>query len=144
MVYMAADHAGFELKQNLVQSLSFEIKDLGTSSPASVDYPDYADRMAKAIKSDLESKGVLICGSGQGMAIRANRFPFIRAALCFDEQQASLSREHNDANVLCLAARLITFEQAKKIIDAFLNTEFAHGRHEARVNKLNFPIKGES
>jgi ribose 5-phosphate isomerase B len=138
-IFIAADHAGLELKRHLVARLPhLPFRDLGTHSTESVDYPDFATKLCLNLKENLkDSCGVLICGSGQGMAIRANRFPFIRAALCWTEDVAKLAREHNDANVLCLGGRLVTFPTAEEILDAFLKTPFTGGRHQGRVDKLN-------
>ena len=138
-IFIACDHAGIELKNHFLKRFSaLPFKDLGTFDTASVDYPDYAERLSLELKNHLkDSVGILICGSGQGMAIRANRFPFIRAALCWNEEVARLSREHNDANVLCLSGRMIDFTESEKMLQAFLTTPFAGGRHEGRVKKLS-------
>lgn len=136
-LYIASDHAGYALKEELkVLHNDIDWIDLGTTSDARVDYPDYADKLAKAIISDPKLMGVLICGSGQGMAIKANRHPQIRAALCWNEDIAILSRGHNDANVLCLGARHTAADHAADILTAFINAEFEGGRHQDRVNKL--------
>lgn len=134
--YVACDHAGLPLKKALMELHSLEWVDLGTMTEDSVDYPDYANKLAKEIK-DEKSFGLLICGSGQGVAIAANRHPHIRAAVCWNEEITKLSREHNNANVLCLGARLIPEDQALKIINVFLNTDFLGGRHARRVEKLS-------
>lgn len=154
-ILIASDHAGFELKQYLVkslQNLKLNIQDLGPFSTDSVDYPDFADLVSSQInhshKDSAEDSlsgsqvGVLICGSGQGMAIRANKYPFVRAALCESEEMAKLSREHNNANILCLGARFIPPDKALAIFDAFLKTTFAGGRHATRVKKIQSPLKG--
>jgi ribose 5-phosphate isomerase B len=136
---IAADHAGFELKEQLKKlrpNLPWE--DLGTTSPDRVDYPDYAYKLAARITRDTD-RGVLICGSGQGMMIGANRFVKVRAALAWTPEIATLSRTHNDANVLCLAARFTDAETAAKLLDIFLNTKFEGGRHQDRVTKLSQP-----
>jgi ribose 5-phosphate isomerase B len=134
---IASDHAGFTRKTELKKQFpDIEWQDLGTNSEDSVDYPDYADRVAKEI-SAKGGLGVLICGSGQGMAIRANRYPKVRAALCWNAEVAKLSREHNNANILCMGARFVDTAQATTILKSFLETEFAGGRHETRVNKLS-------
>ena len=138
-LFIGADHAGFALKSEFLNrhpELSWT--DLGTNSEESVDYPDYADRVVKSIlKNGVEkSIGVLICGTGQGMAIRANRTPSIRAALCWSEEIAKMARSHNDANVLCLPNRFVSTELAEKILTTFLTTPFEGGRHERRVKKL--------
>ena len=137
---IASDHGGFELKQILstyLHELDIEITDLGTNSTASVDYPDYGHAMAKWLKENPSGKGILICGSGIGVSIAANRHDHIRAALCHDGLSARLSRQHNDANVLCLGARLIGVETARDCVKNFLTTEFEGGRHQMRINKLS-------
>jgi ribose 5-phosphate isomerase B len=136
---IAADHAGFELKESLKKSLDrrgLPYRDLGTTSADSVDYPDFAHRLADAISRGEADRGLLVCGSGQGMAMAANRHRGVRAALALDEESARLAREHNDANVLSLGARLTTPDRAQRILDAFLDTPFAGGRHERRVSKI--------
>jgi ribose 5-phosphate isomerase B len=138
-VVIAVDHAGFELKAALKEQLSamgYAILDLGTSSPEMVDYPDFADAAAKAITDGLAARGVLVCGSGVGMSIAANRHSAIRAALCHEAEAARLSRLHNDANVLVLGARVIDPAAAKACVEAFFTTEFEAGRHARRVGKL--------
>lgn len=138
-ILIASDHAGLDLKKyflNEFKDIHFE--DLGTKEEASVDYPDYADLLCKKIKPN--EIGILICGSGQGMAMRANKYPHIRAALCWDLTSARLAREHNNANVLCLGARLIPFGLAKDIFSVFLKTNFLGDRHETRVKKLSSSI----
>lgn len=137
-ILIAADHAGVELKNELVKALpSVDWEDLGPSSKDSVDYPDFADKVAKRIQDHPELRGVLICGSGQGMAMRANKYPNVRAALVWNEEIAGLSRQHNDANVLCLGARFANLEQALKFTKIFLETPFEGGRHSARVAKVS-------
>lgn len=138
-IFIACDHAGFELKEHLIGKFPFlPWRDLGTMSKESVDYPDYAEKLCLELKPHLkDSIGVLICGSGQGVAIRANRFNFIRAAICWNEEVSKGSREHNDANVLCMAARYTTTETAEQILKMFLKTPFEGGRHQRRVDKLN-------
>jgi len=138
-IALAADHGGYELKALLVKDLTaagMAVVDLGTNAADSVDYPDYADRLAAALKDGRASRGVLICGTGIGISIAANRHRHIRAALCHDETTARLSREHNDANVLALGARVIGPEVARACLNVFLATKFAGGRHEKRVAKL--------
>lgn len=159
-IYIASDHAGVERKSELLQELrsnSFlptlqrEIHDLGPQSSDSVDYPDFADQVCKKIhsfsivqnqseKSFPTSVGILICGSGQGMAMRANKYPHIRAALCWSIEVARLAREHNDANILCLGSRLFDLELSSQMTEAFLSTPFAGGRHAGRVAKVSSPI----
>ena len=139
-VVMAADHAGFELKETLktwMESTGWTVLDLGTHSDERTDYPDYADQLSLKMKEATIDWGVLICGSGQGMAIRANRYSHIRAALCFTPELAALSRRHNDANVLCLGSRFVKLDEAQKIWEAFSTTDFEGGRHQGRVQKLS-------
>jgi len=139
-IAIAADHAGFPLKEELARELKargFNVLDLGTHSSDSVDYPDFADKLAEAIEDGRAKRGVLICGSGIGVSIAANRHRGVRAALCHDETTARLAREHNDANVLALGGRLTSPKIAKKCLETFLATPFGGGRHERRVAKLN-------
>ena len=137
-IFIASDHGGFEMKRHLlIRRPDLPWKDLGPSNMDSVDYPDFADLLCNSLKDKLEnSLGVLICGSGQGMAMRANRYNYIRAALCWSEEIAKLARSHNDANVLCLPGRYLVFPSAEKVLDVFLNTKFEGGRHQRRVEKL--------
>lgn len=135
-IFIASDHAGVKLKADLIQSLpELPWEDLGPHTEESVDYPDYADQLAVKIQDDT-TVGVLICGSGQGMAIRANRYPHIRAALCWNEEVVTLTRQHNNSNVLCLGSKWQSAADAKKMLEKFLNTEFEGGRHARRVEKL--------
>lgn len=138
-VALASDHAGVALKAELaaeLRSLGYAPLDLGTHSTESVDYPDFAQTMAKSMKEKKATKGVLICGTGIGMSIAVNRFPHIRAALCQSGLEARMARKHNDANVLCLGARIIGSEKAKDTLREFLKTEFEGGRHKKRIEKL--------
>lgn len=138
-IAIASDHAGFELKSVLIEELArlgFAPIDLGTIDLKSVDYPDYADRLAAALADGRAARGVLVCGTGIGISIAANRHRHVRAAVCHDTTSARLTREHNDANVLVLGARLIGLEVAKDCLQVFLTTDFAGGRHAARVGKL--------
>jgi len=138
-IAIAADHAGFELKTQLVEELTragYAVLDLGTNSTDSVDYPDFANALAAAIGSGKAQRGVLICGTGIGISIAANRHKGIRAALCRDTTDARLAREHNDANVLALGARTTGGETAKDVLKPFLATPFSGGRHARRVEKL--------
>ncbi len=138
-IAIASDHAGYELKAVLIEeirSLGHEALDLGTEGAASVDYPDFADAMAGAIQEGHADRGVLVCGTGIGIAIAANRHPGVRAATCHDETTARLARAHNDANVLALGARIVGPEVAKDCLGRFLSTAFAGGRHQRRVDKL--------
>ncbi|MCC6276672.1 MAG: ribose 5-phosphate isomerase B [Oligoflexia bacterium] len=139
-VLIASDHAGLVLKEFLKSQaalLNIEFVDLGTHADTSVDYPDFATLLCKELLGGKASLGVLVCGSGQGMAMRANRFKGIRAALAWDETVARLSREHNNSNVLCLGSRLIPNGLAVNILKSWLNTSFAGGRHQGRVEKLD-------
>lgn len=139
-IAIASDHAGFSLKKTLQAELSrlgFTPLDLGAYSEASVDYPDFGNAMAEAIKAGKAERGILICGSGIGISIAANRHKHIRAALCHNAETARLSREHNDANVLTLGARIVDEATAKAALNTFLTTPFAGGRHEGRVAKLS-------
>lgn len=139
-IFIASDHAGVELKSYFISTLQdIEIIDLGPNSTDSVDYPDYASKVCNALKEDSEAIGVLICGSGIGMSMRANRYSHIRAALCMTTEMATLTRSHNNANVLCLAARLNNDETNLSILKTFLRTEFEGGRHERRIEKINSP-----
>ena len=138
-IALAADHAGFELKDLLKQDLEemgYEVLDLGTNGPESVDYPDFGTALAEALAQGRAGRGLLVCGTGIGISIAANRNPAVRAAVCHDETSARLAREHNDANVLALGARLIGTEVARDCLKTFLQTEFAGGRHGRRVAKL--------
>jgi ribose 5-phosphate isomerase B len=140
IIAIASDHGGVELKQSLtryLQESGTEVADLGTNGIESVDYPDYAEKLSEWVEKNPHGAGILICGSGIGMSIAANRNPNIRAALCHDGLSASLSRKHNDANVLCLGARLIGIETAKDCVNEFLNSEFEGGRHQKRIDKLS-------
>ena len=137
-ILIASDHAGFFLKNKLINYFKkkFEFIDFGTHSEESVDYPDFAHKLANEI-STKNLSGVLICGSGVGMSMVANRYKNVRAALCFNENMAKLSRQHNDANILVLGSRLISVSEAIKCLIVFLNTKFEGGRHQGRLNKFN-------
>ncbi|MBS6472913.1 MAG: ribose 5-phosphate isomerase B [Acetobacter sp.] len=140
VIALAADHGGFELKNLLAEKLAewgYEPLDLGTYSTDSVDYPDMAAKMADAIKAGKAERGVLVCGTGIGISIAANRFPFIRAALIHDAFGARLCREHNNANVIVFGGRTTGIEVAYDCLNIFLNTQFAGGRHARRVEKLS-------
>ena len=138
-IAIASDHAGFTLKEKLkaeLIALGFSPLDLGTHSEDSVDYPDLANALADAMKAGKAARGVLVCGSGIGISIAANRHAHIRAALCHSAETARLSREHNDANVLALGARIVDEPTAKAALKVFFSTPFAGGRHATRVAKL--------
>jgi ribose 5-phosphate isomerase B len=137
-IAIASDHAGVDLKEHLKRelgALGFEAKDFGTKGTESVDYPDFAHVLAEWVEKN-HGRGVLICGSGIGMSIAANRHKGVRAALCQTPEQAALARQHNDANVLCFGARVVNTETAMKILRTFLNTKFEGGRHQRRVEKM--------
>lgn len=140
-VAIGADHAGYALKEEIkkfLEQLSVKYKDYGTNSPDSVDYPDIAVRVAEAVSNSEFEQGILICTTGIGMSVVANKIPGIRAALCTSVPIAKLSREHNNANILTIGSRYIEFEEAKKIVKTFLDTKFeAGGRHERRVKKIH-------
>jgi len=139
-IAIASDHAGFDLKNALKKDLTelgFQVLDLGTHSIESVDYPDFANALAEALKSNKAKRGVLICGSGIGISIAANRHPEIRAALVHDALGARMSRRHNDANVICFGGRMIGADVARDCLRVFLETEFEGGRHARRVDKLS-------
>jgi ribose 5-phosphate isomerase B len=140
LVAVAADHGGYELKSLLVpelRALGYEPLDLGTGNAEPVDYPDYADKLAEAVSQGRAKFGVLICGTGIGMSIAANRNRGIRAALCHDGLTARLARQHNDANVLALGGRILGVELAKDCLRNFLATKFEGGRHARRVAKFS-------
>lgn len=138
-IAIASDHGGFELKDSMVEyikSLGNEVMDLGTNSADSVDYPDYAKKVCEEIQQGNSDLGILICGTGIGMSLAANKFEGIRAACVSDVYSAKMSRNHNNANVLCIGARVIGDEVAKLIIKTFLENEFEAGRHQRRVDKI--------
>jgi ribose 5-phosphate isomerase B len=139
-IAIASDHAGFDLKSSIIKEFKnqHQIIDLGCNDPKiSVDYPDFANKLAKKIISKEVEFGILVCGSGVGISIAANRFQELRAALCQNQKTARLSRQHNDANVLCLGARNVQEVNALKIVKVFLSTKFEGGRHIKRVEKLS-------
>ena len=140
MIAIASDHAGFEYKEKskaLLSDLGLQYKDFGTTSPASTDYPDYGHAAAEAVSTGACDRGILICGSGIGMSIIANKSVNVRASLCATEDMATVARRHNDANVLCLGERTTTWEITEKIIRIWLSTPFDGGRHEIRVEKIH-------
>ncbi|MCH5163262.1 MAG: ribose 5-phosphate isomerase B [Clostridiales bacterium] len=139
MVYIACDHGGLDLKRAVIQKLEGEgekVTDLGTDSLDSVDYPDYGIAVAERVAKEQGARGIVICKTGVGMSICANKVKGIRCGLCFTPEMGKLCREHNNANVLALGAGNTDIETALKIVDAFLKTEFAGGRHEKRVGKI--------
>jgi len=139
-IAIGADHAGFEYKESLknwLEKNGYEVKDFGTYDTESADYPDFAHPVASAVESQQAGLGVLICGSANGVAITANKHQGVRAAICWNEELASLARQHNNANVICIPARFMSYDLAEKATDRFLHTEFEGGRHERRVGKIS-------
>lgn len=142
VIYLASDHGGTLLKEHIAKHLSkagYDVRDLGVNGAEAVDYPDYAASLAQAMHQDVQARGVLICGSGIGISIAANRFSHIRAALVTDVTAARLCRQHNDANVLAFGERLMGIATAVDCLDVFLTTDFEGGRHQLRVDKLTSP-----
>ena len=136
-ILIASDHAGFDLKEKLIQEMPNDIfEDLGTNSNKSVDYTDYANEVAGIINTDNNKKGVLICGTGVGMSVAANKFKNIRAGLVYNSKVAKLIREHNDANILILPGKYMDIHEAKKCVENFLTSSFEGGRHIRRLNKI--------
>jgi ribose 5-phosphate isomerase B len=138
-IVIAVDHGGFVLKQAVsdeIRAAGFDVLDLGTDNEESVDYPDFALKLVEAIREKKVARGVLICGTGIGISIAANRHPGIRAALCYDEDTATLARQHNDANIICMGGRKTDPVLAQNMVRIFLETEFEGGRHARRVGKL--------
>lgn len=136
-ILIASDHAGWELKTQLIEYMDkcgVELTDLGTNTPESVDYPDYAHKLCSNFKSQF---GILICGSGNGMCMTANKWPGIRAALCWDVDIARLARAHNNANIICLPARFLCIDDAIDILNTFLETDFEGDRHTKRIMGIN-------
>ncbi len=139
-IAIGGDHAGFEYKQKIAGKLSelgFDLKDFGSYSPDSVDYPDYVHPVALGVESGQFDFGVLVCGSGNGVGMTANKHGGIRAAICWSELLATLARQHNNANIICIPARFISYELAEEIVRIFLDTEFEGGRHKQRVDKIS-------
>lgn len=137
---IGGDHAGFDYKEALKQSLQtagWTVEDKGTYSTDSTDYPDYAHPLATMVAEGKAAAGILICGSGNGVCMTANKHQGIRAALCWNEELAALSRQHNNANVLCIPSRFVSQELAQKMVEVFLSTPFEGGRHERRVEKIS-------
>jgi len=138
--FIGTDHAGFEVKPFVIEYLEkrgIEVEDLGTYSTESVDYPDYAHKVAEAVKNNPGTMGILICGSGIGMSLAANKHKGIRAALCHDHYTASMARRHNDANILCFGARIVGKGEIESILEGWLNSQFEGGRHQRRVEKID-------
>lgn len=139
-IAIGVDHGGFELKKpvlKVLRDLGHEVEDFGCSSPDSVDYPDFAEKVARGVSEGLFERGILICGTGIGMSMAANKFPNVRAALCHNLFTARLSREHNDANILAMGERAIGMGIALEMVKVWLETEFEGGRHARRVDKIN-------
>ncbi|MCR5435058.1 MAG: ribose 5-phosphate isomerase B [Bacteroidaceae bacterium] len=142
IIGLASDHAGFPLKEHIKTYLDehgLAYKDFGTHSTESCDYPDYAHPLARAVQNGEVSRGIAVCGSGEGISITLNKHRGIRAALCWTPEIAGLSRRHNDANILALPGRFITPEEADAIVDVFLTSTFEGGRHQRRVEKIDLP-----
>lgn len=139
-IAIGCDHAGFDYKESLKQWLEsngYSVKDFGTYSKDSTDYPDFAHPVASAVETNQFDFGVLVCGSANGVAITANKHQGIRAAICWNEELAGLARQHNNANIVCLPARFVSYELAEKITDRFLHENFEGGRHQKRVDKIS-------
>jgi ribose 5-phosphate isomerase B len=139
-IAIGGDHAGVAYKAELIQALEkmgYEVKNFGTDRTDSVDYPDFAHPVASEVESGAATWGILICGSANGVAMTANKHQGIRAAICWNTQLASLARQHNDANILCLPARFVSLDDALAITEAFLSAQFEGGRHEHRVHKIS-------
>ncbi len=137
---IAADHAGYDQKEVLAAHLrerGFDVEDLGTHSRAPTDYPDFAHPVARQVSSGQVRRGVLLCGSGQGMAMAANRYPHVRAALVWNREIAALASAHNDANILVIPSRCVSDDDARAMLDAWLDTPFENGRHTPRVKKID-------
>ena len=138
-IFISSDHAGFKLKESIKMYLSkkrLSFQDLGPSNDDKVDYPDYAHKVAKKVKINKNNVGILVCGSGMGMSIAANKHKNIRAAQCFNLKSTKLSRLHNDANIITLGSRLLTKKNALSLVSVFLNTKFEGGRHSKRIRKI--------
>lgn len=138
-IVIGGDHAGYALKEHLKTKVLNEltVTDCGSDSAESVDYPDFAHKVAHLVANQADAIGILICGSGNGVAMTANKYADIRAALCWNQELAELARAHNNANILCLPARFISQQEAQNIVLAFLNADFEGGRHERRVQKIS-------
>ena len=139
-IAIGSDHAGFNLKDKVVDwlvSLKIDLKDFGTFSEESVDFPDFAHAVASAVEMGKYDIGILICGTGMGVDMTANKHQGIRSALCWNKEVSKLAKGHNNANIICLPGRFITIEEAKEILNIFFNTEFEGGRHQRRINKIS-------
>ena len=138
-ICIASDHAGYRLKEKIKDYLidkSISVIDLGPFSENSVDYPDYAKKVAKRLILKKSEAGILVCGSGTGMSITANKFKGIRAAQCYSKLSTILSRQHNNSNIICLGSRMLKYKESLKYVTYFLNTKFEGGRHQTRINKI--------
>lgn len=140
-IHIGADHAAFKEKEKIMQEIkiifpSIKIIDVGTNSEESVHYPEFAIKVAKAVASSKSVKGILLCGTGIGMSITANKFQSVRASLCHSEYEAKMTRLHNDSNILCMGARVLSVNQMLKIVKTWINTPFEGGRHQARLDYL--------
>lgn len=145
-IAIGADHAGFEDKEKIkrtLEELGVEYEDVGTNSTESVDYPIYAEKVAEKVAAGEVEQGILVCGSGNGMQIAANKVRGVRAALAWNEETARLARQHNDANVLSVPARMISTEEAEKVVKSFLEADFEGGRHARRVDEISEMEKSE-
>lgn len=138
-IYIGSDHAGVDLKTLIKEHFEgrFDFEDVGTFTSDSVDYPDFAHKVAENVLADESSKGILICGTGNGMAMTANKHAGIRAALCWAPEISALATQHNNANIIVLPARFITFEKAVETLNAFFDAQFEGGRHQRRIDKIN-------
>jgi ribose 5-phosphate isomerase B len=139
-VAIGSDHAGFEYKErfrNWLEDKGYKVKDFGTYSSASADYPDFAHAVSSAVEKKEFDFGLLVCGSANGVAITANKHQGIRAAICWTEELASLARQHNDANIVCIPARFIDYDLGEQIVHKFLSAAFEGGRHKTRVDKIS-------
>lgn len=140
VIPIGSDHAGFKLKKHLIDTFKnseYNLKDNGAFSEDSVDYPDFIHPVASSVNKGIYLKGIVICGSGQGANMTANKYPGVRSALCWDVEQARLSREHNDANILALPGRFIDFDLAVEVVKVFMSTDFEGGRHQRRIEKVS-------
>ena len=138
-IFISSDHAGFNLKESIKAFLKikkYNFIDLGPKNNNNVDYPDYAHAVAKKVKKNKNYRGILVCGSGTGMAITANKFKGVRAAQCYNKKSTILCRQHNNANVICLGSRMMKNKEAFNYVNYFLNTKFEGGRHKKRINKI--------
>lgn len=138
-ILIGNDHAGYSLKLSIIKNLEdkYEFFDKGSYSDESVDYPDYASTIAKEIQSEKGDLGIIICGTGNGVCMTANKFKGIRAVICWNEEIAKLAKQHNNANIICIPSRFIKVEEAMKIIESFILEKFEGGRHERRIKKIN-------